>query len=54
MSILGWAQRGRPLPSDPSERARWTDRGLAATVEIDETSPGMLLCPEFAEDDVRG
>jgi hypothetical protein len=57
MSTEGCAQCGRELPSDASDAAalaRWKNRTLTADGELDETTTGMLLCPECAEDDRLG
>ena len=54
MPTLACAQCGRSLPSDATELARWKHGNLAASGEIDETAPGMLLCPDCAEGDRLG
>jgi hypothetical protein len=54
MSTLGCAQCGRPLPSNEAELAGWSNGGLVAAGELDETAAGILVCPECAQDDRIG
>ncbi len=51
---LACAQCGSPLPTDPAAAARWRFGHLAARGELDETSAGVLLCPDCVADDASG
>jgi len=48
------AQCGRPLPDDEAQAGEWRFGELAAAGGLDETSAGILLCPECTEDAVSG
>jgi hypothetical protein len=51
---LSCAQCGRPLPSEAAELAAWKHGELAAAGELDETSAGLLVCPECLGEHLLG
>ncbi|HKI92940.1 MAG TPA: hypothetical protein VJ986_11630 [Gaiellaceae bacterium] len=50
---MSCAQCGRRLPSAEGEVARWRYGYLAAAGELDETSAGILLCPDCIADAIE-